>query len=144
MGQCRKPCLFALDFPWSVRNEAEINTCVISLECVCGGWILEIQSPNPIECSITQGLSLYSSTRNFLGFSGSGDLKPKRASLSLWLWPFEEGGHRRDRDVGKTDDTHALFPHSLHTNALTWFHVLLCSAVEHFCSWSIMLLRLCY
>ena len=30
-----------------------------------------------------QGLSLFSSTRSVLEFSGSGELKPKRASLSL-------------------------------------------------------------
>lgn len=132
MGWCRKPCLFVLDFPWCVKIETKVNTCIISLEC---GGILETQSPNPIKCSITQGLSLYFSTRNFLGFSRSGDLKPKRASPSLWLWPFEEDGHRRDRDMGKTNETHALFPHWRHTNMLI---VILCALV--FCCWTFLFL----
>lgn len=61
-----------------MRNEAETDT-VISLEY---RWILETQPPDPIG-SVIQELFLCSSTRNVLGFSGSRELKPKRASLSL-------------------------------------------------------------
>jgi hypothetical protein len=66
-----------------------MDQCIIFFEC---GWILETLSHGFIECSVIQGLSLYFSTRNFLGLSGSRDLKPKRASI-LWfdsdLWKME-------------------------------------------------------
>ena len=79
MGPRCKPYLSVSDFLWSLRIEAEIDKCVISPEF---GWILGPQSPDSFQCPRIQELSLYASTRNFLGFSGSGGLKPKRVSLS--------------------------------------------------------------
>lgn len=47
-------------------------------------WVdIRDSSPDLVKCSVIQGLCPYSSTRNFLGFSGNEDLKPKRGSLSL-------------------------------------------------------------
>lgn len=86
MGQCCKPRRFVLDFLQSVRTAAKIENVLFSLNV--GGYY-RLSLLIPLSALKKKGcggvLSLYSSTRYFLGFSGSGDLKPKRASL-LFHW----------------------------------------------------------
>lgn len=92
-----------------------MDKCVISLECE---WVLETHSPRPIECSVIQGLFLYSSNKNVLRFSGSADRRHMRASSQLVLTDFSKKLGAPEIEMWtKWSDTHIV--HSImHTNTL--------------------------
>lgn len=138
MGRYCKPHVFVLDFLQLIGTEAEIDNMLFPWRWVditdsisWSPWVLKTNEQ-------TKRLSLYSSNRNFSGFSGTGDLRETQEDFpftGLRLWPFEEFGCIGDGDRGKTGQTHTSFTQWPHNNTLTVIQWALVS-----CCWTFLFL----